>query len=99
MADKKNSIARQFFAKRLAMLERKREQVAGRPLTSKEITTLLSLHKNREPVYPSIDSFYSEEYKETLRTNSSVEKIQRYRTATPEEANLLYCDIHSKEIT
>ena len=95
-----NSTVAEFFPKNLAKTERLRADATGRPLTSDRIASLLSMRFNRQPLYASIDEFYTPEYKEALQAGappSELSKIGRYREPTPKEVNLLYCDIHAKE--
>ncbi|MDR2693878.1 MAG: hypothetical protein LBB74_06650 [Chitinispirillales bacterium] len=92
--------AAEFFPKKFSTMERKRAEAMGRPLTSDRIASLLSLRFNREPLYKSVDDFYTPEYAEALRSGmppSELSKVTRYRNPTQKEANLLYGDIHSKE--
>jgi len=92
--------AAEFFPKQFAKTERKRADALDKPLTSERIASLLSLRFNREPLYKSVDDFYSPEYAEALKSGvspSELSQIQRYRNPTQKEVNLLYSDIHSKE--
>jgi len=96
----KFSFAKHIFGKRYGMLERKRKTVMSRPLTPKEINMLLSIMKNNVPLYESIDVFYSEEFKASMGkpAHEHESKTEHYRPATEQEANLLYCDVHSREV-
>jgi len=94
--------ARSFFPKKLAKTEKNRAEALGRPLKSEEIASLLSMRFNREPLYGSIEDFYTPEYRTALESGaapSELEKIARYRRPTQKEVNLLYCDIHAREQT
>lgn len=94
------SASRIQFSAKYRKLQKKREELAHRPLTMDEITILLSIRFNNKPLFPSVDFFYTEEYKEALRKGASgaeLEKIQQFRKATEEEINLLFCDIHTRE--
>jgi hypothetical protein len=92
--------AAEFFPKQLSKTEKKRAETLEKPLTSERIASLLSLRFNREPLYKSIDDFYTPEYADALKSGvspSELSQIPRYRNPTPKEVNLLYCDIHSKD--
>ncbi|NLP01684.1 MAG: hypothetical protein GX089_04245 [Fibrobacter sp.] len=94
-----DSFARTHFSKQYSQIEKLRRNATSNPLTMQEINTLLSLRINNEPVFKSIDHFYTDEYKDALLQNKSaleLEKIQRFRSATSEEANLLYNDLHAR---
>ncbi len=97
-----NETARHFFPKQLAKVEKNRSDALSRPLKSEEIASLLSMHFGGEPLYASIDDFYSEEYRAALQSGAApaeLEKLQRYRNATEKEVNMLYCDVHAREQT
>jgi hypothetical protein len=94
------SVARRFFPKEMGKVESQKKSAVSRPLTMKEINTLLSMRFNNEPIFQSIEHFYSEEFKKALQSktgNDESEKIEKYRRATETEANLLYSDIHARE--
>jgi len=96
----KQEYAAEFFPKQFSKTERKREETAGKALTSERIASLLSLRFNREPIYKSVEDFYTPEYAEALKSGvspSELSQIPRYRNPTQKEVNLLYCDIHSKD--
>ncbi|KMQ52454.1 hypothetical protein CHISP_0721 [Chitinispirillum alkaliphilum] len=100
MTSSANSILRTLYGKAYAQLEKKRRDTMNRPLTSKEITSLLSMSHSRESLYKSIEELYSEEYLQALKNGvngADLDKIPKYRCATEKEANLLYCDIHSTD--
>jgi hypothetical protein len=95
-----NDFAKSQFPSQYAKVERQRQGTKNRPLTMSEINTLLSMRFHNEPVFESIELFFTEEYKTALNTNSSasdLEKIAKFRSATDREANLLYSDIHARE--
>ncbi len=95
-----SGLARAHFPKLLSNLDKKRQTTLSRPLTSQEVDTLMAMRFNGEPVFPSIDHFYSEEFRKALESNLSpaeLSKIPRYRTATAQEANMLYADIHERD--
>lgn len=94
------SVSRTFFPRLASKLEHQRETVMSRPLTMKEINNLLSMKFNNQPIFESIEEFLSEEFKKALSDQlpvAELEKIQHFRPATAREANLLFCDIHSRE--
>jgi len=96
----KQEYGAEFFPKQSAATERKRAEALDRALTSERIASLLSLRFNREPLYKSVDDFYTPEYVEALSSGvspSELSKIPRYRNPTQKEVNLLYSDIHSKD--
>ncbi len=96
----KREYAAEFFPKQTAKTERNRAEALDKPLTSERIASLLSLRFNREPLYKSMDDFYTPEYSEALMSGVSpaeLSQIPRYRNPTQKEVNLLYGDIHSKE--
>jgi len=96
----KQEYAAKFFPKQLANIERKRAEALDKALTSERIASLLSLRFNREPIYKSVEDFYTPEYAEALKSGvspSELSQIPRYRNPTQKEANLLYSDIHSKD--
>lgn len=96
----KREYAAEFFPKQLAKTERKRADAVERALSGEHIASLLSLRFNREPLYRSIEDFYTPEYADALKSGvppSDLSKIPRYRNPTPKEVNLLYSDIHSKD--
>jgi hypothetical protein len=89
-----------FFPKNLAKTERKRSDALDKPLNSEQIASLLSMKFGREPLYKSIDDFYTPEYKSALEAGAApaeLSEIGRYRNPTQQETNLLYCDIHAKD--
>ena len=92
--------AKTIFSAQYSKNERMRQSAKSRPLVMAEINALLSMNFNNEPMYQSIELFYSEEYK-TAVTNevatSEIEKIEKYRPGTDAEVNLLYSDIHARE--
>jgi len=95
-----SSIAQDFFPKKLAKIERKRAEALDKPLGSEQIASLLSIKFNREPLYGSIEDFYTEDYRGAIKEGKApaeLEKITRYRNPTQKEVNLLYNDIHAKE--
>ncbi|MDR0308259.1 MAG: hypothetical protein LBI42_15705 [Chitinispirillales bacterium] len=92
--------AHDFFPKKLAKTLKQREEALGRPLSSEQIASLISMKFNREPLYTSIEDFYTEDYRGALKEGkppAELEKIKRYRNPTQKEVNLLYNDIHAKE--
>jgi len=96
----KQEYAAEFFPKQLSKTERKRNEALEKPLTSERIASLLSLRFNREPIYKSVEDFYTPEYAEALKSGvppTELSQIIRYRNPTQKEANLLYSDIHSKD--
>ena len=96
----KQEYAAEFFPRKLSQIERKRDEALGRPLSSDHIATLLSLRINREPLYKSVEDFYTPEYAEAIKAGmppAELSEIRRYREPTSKEVNLLYSDIHSKE--
>lgn len=50
---------RQLFPEKVKLLERAREIAQSRPLTQREVQTLLSLRREGKPVYRSANAFYS----------------------------------------
>jgi len=96
----KREYAAEFFPKQSAKMDRKRVEASDKALTSERIASLLSLRFNREPLYKSVEDFYTPEYAEALMSGvspSELSNIPRYRNPTPKEVNLLYSDIHSKD--
>jgi hypothetical protein len=96
----KREYAAEFFPKQLSNIEKKRAEATGKPLTSERIASLLSLRFNREPLYKSVEDFYTPEYAEALKSGvppAQLSDIPRYRNPTQKEVNLLYGDIHAKE--
>lgn len=94
------SVARRFFPKETGKVENQRKSAVSRPLKMKEINTLMSMRFNNEPLFESIELFYSDEYKKAIQNgtaNDELEKIEKYRSATETEANLLFSDIHARE--
>ncbi|MCX7726383.1 MAG: hypothetical protein N2053_05995 [Chitinispirillaceae bacterium] len=93
-------ISRTQFASKYRKIQKKREELRDRPLKMEEIAILLSIRFNNKPLFPSIEVFYTDEYKEALKkgvSGSELEKIEPFRKATEEEINLLFCDIHTRE--
>jgi hypothetical protein len=96
----KREYAAEFFPKKFSATEKKRAEALGNPLTSDRIASLLSLRFNREPLYKSVEDFYTPEYAEAIKSGTppaELSKILRYRNPTQKEVNLLYGDIHAKE--
>ncbi|MDR0331211.1 MAG: hypothetical protein LBH93_05835 [Chitinispirillales bacterium] len=96
----KQEYAAEFFPKKLAKVERMRDEALNRALSSDHIASLLSIRFNREPLYKSAEDFYTPEYAKALAAGAApaeLSEIQRYRNPSPKEVNLLYSDIHSKE--
>ena len=94
------SIAKNSFPALFGKLEKMKNAALNAPLSMSDINTLLSMHFNNEPLYPSIDAFYSEEYLKAEENGVSIEeleKIERFRKPTKEEVNTLYCDIHVRD--
>lgn len=92
--------AKIFFPGLYAKLEKKRQAVSAEPMSMANINILLSIQFNNKPVYPTIDIFYSDAYKQALESGASsveLEKIPRFRLPTDREVNLLYSDIHARE--
>jgi hypothetical protein len=95
-----NDFAKSQFPSKYAKVERLRQDTKNRPLTMSEINTLLSMRFQNEPVFESIELFYTDEYKKALSTDTpatDLEKIEKFRPATEREANVLYSDIHARE--
>ncbi len=95
-----NDFAKSQFPSLYAKVERLRQNSKNRPLTMSEINTLLSMRFNNEPVFDSIELFYTDEYKKALASNApaaDLEKIDKFRPATDREVNLIYSDIHARE--
>jgi len=95
-----NDFAKSQFPTQYTKVERLRQNTKGRPLTMPEINSLLSMRFNNEPVFESIEMFYTDEYKNALNANSpatDLDKMVKFRSATEKEANLLYSDIHARE--
>jgi uroporphyrinogen-III synthase len=89
-----------FFPKNLARTEKKRAEALNHALIGEQVASLLSMRFNREPLYRSIEEFYTQEYLEALAAGvapAELSKIERYRSPTQREVNLLYSDIHAKE--
>jgi hypothetical protein len=87
------------FPKLYANIEKKRQTAKSNPLKMDEINTLLSMRFNNEPVFGSIDLFYSEEYKKGIdegKTSTELEGIVKFRHATDRETNLIYSDLHAR---
>lgn len=94
------SFAKTTFPKLYSKIEKSRQNVLTRPLRMKDINTLLSIRISGKPLFEEIDNFYSDEYKKALEEKRSIaelEKIEKFRTATAQEANLLYNDLHVRE--
>jgi len=97
MAD---TIAKTFYPALFAKLERKKQTARQNPLSNTDINTLLSMHFNGEPLFPSIEHFHSDEYRNALlrhATGDELDKIVKFRPPTDEELNLLFCDVHARE--
>jgi len=95
-----HKFAEKFFAKNLAKTGRRRNEALQRGLGSEQIASLLSMRFNREPVYKSINDFYTPEYAQAVESGAppaDLAKLPKYRHPTAREVNLLYSDIHSKE--
>lgn len=95
-----NDFAKSQFPSQYAKVERQRQGTKGRSLTMPEINALLSMRFHNEPVFESIEIFYTDEYRNALNSNTpatDLEKIVKFRPATDREANLLYSDIHARE--
>ena len=89
-----------FFPKKFAKTERKRAEALDRALVGEQIASLLTMRFNRDPLYQSIEDFYSPEYAEALRSGASpaeLSGIGRYRRPTEKEVHLLFSDIHAKD--
>jgi hypothetical protein len=96
----RNSSAATFFPKNLAKTERKRAEALDMALNSEQIASLLSMRFNREPLYKSIEDFYTPEYLAALQSNAApaeLSKIEHYRKPTQKEVNLMHSDIHAKD--
>lgn len=94
------NFAAEFFPKNFAKTERRRSDALQRPLGSEQIASLLSMRFNREPLYKSINDFYTPEYAQAAESGVSpaeLAKLPKYRHPTDREVNLLYSDVHSKE--
>lgn len=92
--------AKTFFPGLYVKLEKKRQTAKAEPMGMAEINILLSIQFNNKPVYPTIDIFYSDAYKQAVESGASsveLEKISRFRLPTDREINLLYSDIHARE--
>jgi len=85
------------YKKLRAKLEQKRKEVQSRPLTEKEVQSLLYMYENGKPLFKRED-FYSKERKEATPEERRKLNIPKYRPATKLEANLLYCDVYAREI-
>jgi hypothetical protein len=95
-----NDFAKSQFPSQYAKVERMRQNAINRPLTMSEINVLLSMRFHNEPVFESIELFYTDEYKKALSENTSatdLEQMAKFRPATEREVNLLYSDIHARE--
>jgi hypothetical protein len=93
-------IAKMFFPALYGKLEKKKQAARNAPLSMADINTLLSMQFNNKPLFPSIEDFYSEEYKKALENETApaeLEKLQRFRHPTESELNQLYSDIHVRE--
>ncbi len=94
------SIAKIYFPSLFNKLQKKKQAVRNVPLTMNEINTLMNMYFNNKPLFPSIETFYTDEYMEALKRGapcSELERIQRFRRPTEKELNLLYNDIHERE--
>ncbi len=95
-----NDFAKSQFPSLYAKVEHQRQNSKNRPLTMSEINKLLSMRFHNEPVFDSIELFYTEEYKKALESSvpaAELEKIGKFRSATEREVNFLYSDIHARE--
>jgi hypothetical protein len=89
-----------MFSSQYSKNERMRQSAKSRPLVMSEINALLAMYFNNEPMYESIELFYTEEYKTAVKNGvsiSEIEKIVRFRPGTDAEVNMLYSDIHARE--
>ncbi len=89
-----------LFSSKLSKLEHLRRDAKSRPLTMPEINSLMAMHFNGNPLFESIEIFYNEEYKTALKNGTAVaelDKMQKFRSGTDAEVNILYSDIHSRE--
>ncbi|MBN1307352.1 MAG: hypothetical protein JXA18_05510 [Chitinispirillaceae bacterium] len=94
------SFAKMLYPKLYSKLDKKKQETRGRPLTMHDINTLLSMQFNNKPFFPSIEVFYSEEYRQALIngvTGSELEKIERFRKPSESELNMLFSDIHVRD--
>jgi hypothetical protein len=92
--------AKTMFSSQYSKNERMRQSAKSRPLVMSEINALLAMFFNNEPMYESIELFYTEEYKTAVKNDiaiSEIEKIQKFRPGTDAEVNMLYSDIHARE--
>lgn len=92
--------AKSFFPVLFAKLDKKKQAARNAPLSNSDINTLLSIHFQGEPLYPAIDTFYSEEYKNAMEKGvigEELDTIKKFRIPTEEELNLLYCDVHARD--
>ncbi len=92
--------AKSMFSSQYSKLERMRENAKSRPLNMSEINALLSMRFNNEPIFESIELFYTEEYMAALKNGAPVtelEKICKFRPGLDAEVNMLYSDIHARE--
>lgn len=93
-------LAKSLFSSLYNVTEKKRQKTASEPFSQKDINTLMSIYINKEPLYPAMELFYSEEYTQALEkgiTGEELEKICRFRKPNESELNLLFCDIHMRE--
>lgn len=94
------SIAKTFFPALAAKLEKRKQATRDTPLSNADINTLLEMHFNGEPLFPSIEVFYSEEFKNALAQGISgdeLDRITRFRPPADEELNMLFCDVHIRD--
>ncbi|MCL2219506.1 MAG: hypothetical protein FWC23_05730 [Chitinispirillia bacterium] len=92
--------AEEFFPKNFAKIERRRAETLENGLNSDQIASLLSMRFNREPLYKSVEEFYTPDYLKALSDGlpaAELAKVHRYRQPTEKEVNMLFSDIHSKE--
>lgn len=95
-----DSFAKTWFPGLYGKLERKKTTAANAPLSMADLNSLLSMYFNNKPLYPSVEHFFTDEYKKAVESGVSprdLEKIQKFRNPTEEELNLLYCDLHIRD--
>ena len=94
------SFAKTIFPSLYTKLEKEKQSARSKPLTMAAINTLLAMRFNNKPLFPSIELFYSEEYRDALQKGVSpaeLEKIETFRLPAENELNQLYCDIHARD--